>query len=67
LLQLDQVIQGNASSSEELASMSEELSGQSRALLDAIAFFTVDAGDARRTEGRLGDEESTPLLDAPEL
>jgi len=65
LLQLDQVIQGNASSSEELASMSEELSGQSRALLDAIAFFTVDSDDALRAESRRGDDDEMPLLESP--
>lgn len=42
LLQLDQVIQENASSSEELASMAEELSGQAQVLLDSVSFFKVD-------------------------
>lgn len=43
LLQLDQVIQQNASSSEELASMAEELSAQAQVLLDSVSFFQVDS------------------------
>jgi len=44
LLQLDQVIQRNASSSEELASMAEELTGQARAMRESLDFFkTVDS------------------------
>ena len=44
LLQLDQVIQQNASASEEMASMAEELSGQSQMLKDAIGYFKIDRG-----------------------
>ena len=39
--QLDQVIQMNASSSEEMASISEELSGQAGSLKDMINFFKI--------------------------
>jgi methyl-accepting chemotaxis protein len=39
ILQLDQVVQDNASNSEELASMSEELSGQARQLSETVSFF----------------------------
>ncbi len=39
--QLDQVIQMNASSSEEMASISEELSGQAGSLKDMIRFFRI--------------------------
>ncbi len=42
-MQLDQVIQQNASASEEMASTSEELSSQAEQLQNAIAFFKVDA------------------------
>jgi methyl-accepting chemotaxis protein len=45
ILQLDTVVQMNASSSEELASMSEELSSQSRQLISIINFFKVDNND----------------------
>jgi methyl-accepting chemotaxis protein len=42
MIQLDTVVQQNASASEELASMSEELSGQSEQLASAIEFFKVE-------------------------
>ncbi len=42
ILQLDQVIQHNASASEELASMAEELSSQARQLEEEISFFKID-------------------------
>lgn len=42
ILQLDKVVQLNATSSEELASMSEELSSQSEQLISIIRFFKVD-------------------------
>ncbi len=44
LAQLDKVIQQNAASSEELASMAEELTGQSASLRDTVSFFAVDGG-----------------------
>ena len=40
--QLDQIIQQNASASEEVASMSEELNGQAVILKDTISFFKID-------------------------
>ncbi len=43
ILQLDQVIQQNASSAEEAASMSEELSAQSDNLINTISYFSLDA------------------------
>lgn len=42
IIQLDKVVQMNASSSEELASMSEEMSSQSDQLISAIGFFRID-------------------------
>ncbi|MFW5811639.1 MAG: methyl-accepting chemotaxis protein [Alkalispirochaetaceae bacterium] len=42
LIQLDQVVQRNASASEEMASMSEELSSQAEQLQNTMAFFTLD-------------------------
>jgi methyl-accepting chemotaxis protein len=41
VIQLDTVIQQNASASEELASMAEELSSQAEALSDALTFFKL--------------------------
>lgn len=41
LIQLDKVIQQNASSSEEMSSTSEELSAQAEQLQSAIAFFRI--------------------------
>lgn len=46
--QLDSVTQQNASSSEELAATAEELSSQAEALLDAVAFFQLDAQGRKR-------------------
>ncbi len=42
--QLDQVIQSNASASEEMASTSEELSSQAQMLAHAMTFFKVNGG-----------------------
>ena len=47
MVQLDQVIQQNASASEEMASMAEELSGQAAQLTETMAFFKI--GGAART------------------
>lgn len=41
LLQMDQVIQVNAASSEEIASMSEQLSHKSEDLTEMISYFTI--------------------------
>ena len=41
-MQLDQVVQQNASASEESASMAEELSGQAVQLSETIAFFKLE-------------------------
>ncbi len=47
ILQLDQVIQANASASEELASMAEELSGQAEELQSTVSFFKVKAAERK--------------------
>jgi len=44
--QLNRITQQNASSSEELAATSEEMSGQAMQLQELIAFFTVSDGGA---------------------
>jgi methyl-accepting chemotaxis protein len=56
IMQLDQVVQDNASSSEELASMSEELSGQARQLAETVSFFKVDEASGGRRLGVGGSE-----------
>ena len=56
MMQLDTVIQTNASASEELASMAEELSAQAEHLSETISFFKL--GDSRAAP------EKTPLLTA---
>jgi methyl-accepting chemotaxis protein len=51
LQQLEQVIQQNASASEEMASTTEELTGQSDQLVSALSFFHTgdeDGGRARK-------------------
>ena len=45
ILQLDEVIQQNASGAEELSSTSEELSSQAQQLQDIMAFFQIRADD----------------------
>jgi len=51
MIQLDTVIQQNASASEEMASMAEELSGQAVQLTEAMTFFKVPDDDQRQTNG----------------
>ncbi|SPF41708.1 Methyl-accepting chemotaxis sensory transducer (fragment) [Syntrophobacter sp. SbD1] len=46
IMQLDQVIQLNASASEEMASTSAELLSQAEQLQNTIAFFKLDGGPA---------------------
>ena len=42
IMQLDKVIQQNASSSEELAAMAEELEGQATLMRENVSFFAMD-------------------------
>jgi len=71
ILQLDKVIQANASASEELASMAEELSGQSEELLNTVSFFKVSSatswreGDAK-TAMTGGSKKSPAFIQAPQ-
>jgi methyl-accepting chemotaxis protein len=51
MTQLDNVIQQNASASEEMASMAEELSGQAVQLSDAMSFFKL-AGSVATKDSR---------------
>jgi methyl-accepting chemotaxis protein len=60
MIQLDTVVQQNASASEELASMSEELSGQSEQLAAAIAFFKVDSGGDKKADPDAGIADRAP-------
>jgi methyl-accepting chemotaxis protein len=55
LVSLDEVIQGNASSSEELASTAEELAAQAEMLSEAVSFFKLDQA---AEEGRGGGIEA---------
>jgi len=52
--QLNKITQQNASSSEQLAATSEEMSGQAAQLQDLMAFFTLDdhAGGASVAKGK---------------
>jgi methyl-accepting chemotaxis protein len=47
MTQLSQITQQNASSSEELAATSEEMSGQARSLQQLIAFFKIEGSDGQ--------------------
>ncbi|WP_432698339.1 HAMP domain-containing methyl-accepting chemotaxis protein [Marinobacterium sp. YM272] len=53
--QLDSVTQQNASSSEELAATAEELSSQAEALLDAVAFFQLQAERGQKRKAAAAD------------
>lgn len=67
LAQLDQVIQQNASASEEMASTSEELASQAEQLIDAMTFFTTDAGQRQLlTDNRAGNSRSAAPSDSDE-
>ncbi len=46
MIQLNQITQQNASSSEELAATAEEMSSQAEQLQQAMSFFTVEAAEA---------------------
>ncbi|MDC7224090.1 MAG: methyl-accepting chemotaxis protein [Spirochaetales bacterium] len=62
---LDQVVQQNASASEELASMSEELEAQARSMNEAVGFFRLGdgvSGEDRVEVKNLSDEEEPLLL-----
>ncbi len=59
MLQLDTVIQGNASAAEESASMSEELSGQSEKLIEMIRFFKVN--NIHEDQKLLAQTDENPL------
>ena len=61
--QFAQVVQGNASSSEELASTAEELSRSSRALVDSVAFF--DTGRVAAAVKRAPPARSARLAPPP--
>ncbi len=66
LIQLDQVVQRNASASEEMASMSEELSGQAEQLQTTVAFFRIDGAAAVVGSGRaVGGSGQPRQLTAP--
>lgn len=49
ITQLDQVVQENASASEEMASTAEELLGQAEQLQDAVSYFKVGGRAQRET------------------
>jgi methyl-accepting chemotaxis protein len=62
--QLDEVVQGNASASEEMASTSEELSGQAQMLAEAMTFFKV-ASKSRARGGSRGTGRTTVTARRP--
>jgi len=51
--QLDQVVQGNASASEEMASTSEELAAQAENLAQAMTFFKVQNGNGGMSNAKV--------------
>jgi methyl-accepting chemotaxis protein len=66
LQQLDQVIQANASSSEEMSATSDELARQATQLQSAIAFFKVeDAQDRGRAVATVATPKKATKMQAP--
>jgi methyl-accepting chemotaxis protein len=63
LMQLDQVVQQNASQAEEMSSMAEELSGQAVQLQETISFFRVD--DAKAAVGTGAQMRRTVRTEQP--
>lgn len=51
ILQLDSVIQKNASQSEEMASMAEELSSQAGLLMEGVKYFILEKGEKTPERG----------------
>jgi methyl-accepting chemotaxis protein len=51
MIQLDSVIQNNASASEEMASMAEEFSGQAQQLSSTVSYFKLPARAAKMIDG----------------
>jgi len=58
--QLDEVVQQNASASEEIASMAEELSSQAEQLSEAIAFFRLAKAGAGAPSPKSAQRASPP-------
>jgi methyl-accepting chemotaxis protein len=67
MVQLDTVIQTNASASEEMASMSEEFSGQAQQLASTVGFFKLAEGSdgADRAEAVSSSEAQAKRPAAP--
>lgn len=61
ITQLDHVIQGNASASEEMASTSEELSAQAQQLAQSMAFFKIENHSVRSTKVVASRPTAQPL------
>jgi methyl-accepting chemotaxis protein len=59
MTQLDQVIQSNSASSEQLAAAAEQLAGHAVTLREAIAFFRIE-GEAPAAPRRAGERASVP-------
>ena len=65
LLQLEQVIQRNASASEELAATSEQLAGHAEQLQHAISYFRMERDEFATVPRVATDEAEVRLLSGP--
>ena len=67
MVQLDAVIQQNASGSEEMAAMAEELSGQSQSLATSVSFFKLPggAGESRGSKPTHAAEKKREAVPRP--
>jgi methyl-accepting chemotaxis protein len=55
LQQLNRIVQGNASASEQVAATAEELNGQAESLSETTAFFRLDVGSSPRKATSMRD------------
>lgn len=63
--QLDRIIQGNASASEEMASTSEELSSQAQMLAHAMTFFKTNNGNGETSRMSVVTSQPQPTQALP--
>lgn len=68
MLQLDNITQQNASSSEELASTAEELSTQAHQMRSSLTFFKVDMTDSQQSRIRksISKQQASNILPSPQ-
>lgn len=64
---MDTVVQQNASASEELASMSEELNSQAMAMTEAVRYFKIGEEKITKREDLESDVQFSPEVNYEEF